>query len=404
MGLFEQLELRGLVKQTTNTEKIRSLLNDGEVTFYIGFDPTAESLHVGHLLQLVTAQRLIEAGHNCIILIGGATAMIGDPTGKSEMRKMLSFSDVRVNSSDIETQIHKILNWPGAFTSINNMMWFSGLGFLEMLRMVGPHFSVNNMLRAECFKSRMEHGLSFMEFNYMIMQATDFLKLNEWENCTLQLGGDDQWSNILAGIDLVHKIRGKEVFGLTIPLLTNSTGQKMGKTEKGAVWLDPNKTTVFDFFQFWRNLPDADVLKCFKMLTFLSMDEINSLEMDCVGNINAAKKRLALEITKIVHGKELAEEALKQAEALFEQQDTSTIEAVEIDDGIQLLDLLVQNGFAKSRTDGRHLISGNGISINDQVVSNPLLVVTRSEFGTDLTIRKGKKKFSRFTFRINNET
>lgn len=405
MKLFEELEARGLVKQTTNTEQIRSLLNDGEVTFYIGFDPTAESLHVGHLLQLVTAKRLIDAGHNCIILVGGATGMIGDPTGKSDMRKMLSFSQVRVNSSDIETQIHKILNWPGAFRSINNMMWFSNMTFLDMLRNVGPHFSVNNMLRAECFKSRMEHGLSFMEFTYMLMQATDFLKLFEWENCTLQIGGDDQWSNILAGIDLIHKVKGAEVFGLTLPLLTNSAGQKMGKTEKGAVWLSaetPND--IFDFFQFWRNLPDTDIMKCFKQLTFLSLEEIESLPFDTVEEINEAKKRLALEITSIVHGKEAAQAALEQAEALFESRDASTLEAIEVPERMEFLDLLVQNGFAKSRTDARNLIGNRGIFINDLVVLSPILILTIGQMGKEFVVRKGKKKFARFVIKETNET
>ncbi len=395
MKLFEELESRGLVKQTTNTEKLRHSLNNESVTFYIGFDPTADSLHVGHLLQIITAKRLIDAGHNCIILIGGATAMIGDPTGKSEMRKMLSQSDVRVHSSEIETQIHKLLNWPGAFRPINNMLWFGGIGFLEMMRTVAPHFSVNNMLRAECFKSRMETGLSFMEFNYMIMQATDFLKLFEWEGCTLQLGGDDQWSNILAGIDLIHKVKGKEVFGLTIPLLVNSNGQKMGKTEKGAVWLDPNKTTPFDFFQFWRNIPDSDLEKCINQLTFLP---IVSLDNPPPVTLNNLKKELAFEITKMVHGEVEARAALAKAEALFESQDSSGIEATEIPEGIQLLDLLVQASFAKSRTDARNLVNGKGISINDAVVENPLLVVTR-ELGLKLTIRKGKKNFARFTFK-----
>ena len=390
MKLFEELEARGLVKQTTNTEKLRELLNGTGVTFYIGFDPTAESLHVGHLLQIVTAKRLIDAGHNCIILIGGATAMVGDPTGKSEMRKMLSTSEVRVHSSEIETQIHRLLNWPGAFTSVNNMMWFNNFGFLEMMRTVAPHFSVNNMLRAECFKSRMETGLSFMEFNYMIMQATDFLKLFEWEKCILQIGGDDQWSNILAGIDLVHKVKGKEVFGLTLPLLTNSAGQKMGKTERGAVWLDPNKTSPFDFFQFWRNIPDDQVEKCVNFFTDLSWNHMNGLD------INGKKKVLAMHITTFVHGQDEAEKALEQAEALFESRDSSAIEATEIADGVQLLDLLVQAGFAKSRTDARHLINGGGISINDIVVRNPLLIVTRERLGGDLTIRRGKKNFVRF--------
>lgn len=400
MKIFEELESRGLVKQTTNTEKLRHLLNEEQVTFYIGFDPTADSLHVGHLLQLKTAQRLIDAGHNCIILIGGATAMVGDPTGKSDMRKMLSFSDIRVHSSAIQTQIHKILNWPGAFHPVNNMMWFQGLSFLDVLRNIGPHFSVNNMLRAECFKSRMEHGLSFMEFNYMIMQATDFLKLHEWEGCTLQIGGDDQWSNILAGIDLIRKVEGKEVFGMTIPLLTNSAGQKMGKTEKGAIWLDLNKTSVFDFFQFWRNIPDEDVKKCFKLLSFTPVEKI---ENPGICDINLCKKQLAFELTVMVHGAEAARETLKQAEALFEDQDPSVMKAIEIIDGIQLLDILVQNGFAKSRTDARNLINNRGITINDQVIDNPLLNLSKKQLGEELVIKRGKKKFARFIIKDQNE-
>lgn len=323
--------------------------------------------------------------------------MIGDPTGKSEMRKMLSTSDVRVNSSDIQTQIHKLLDWPGAFTAVNNMQWFSGFGFLEMMRTIAPHFSVNNMLRAECFKSRMENGLSFMEFNYMIMQATDFLKLFEWEKCTLQIGGDDQWSNILAGVDLIHKVKGKEVFGLTIPLLVNSNGQKMGKTEKGAVWLDPNKTSPFEFFQFWRNIPDDQVEKCVNFFTDLSWNHMK--EMD----INTKKKVLATFMTTFVHGQDEAEKAREQAESLFESRDSSAIEATEIAEGVQLLDLLVQASLAKSRTDARNLINGKGISINDAVVENPLLTVTK-ELGSEFTIRKGKKNFARFVFKEQNET
>ncbi len=397
MKLFEELETRGLVKQTTNTEKIRHLLNNEQITFYIGFDPTADSLHVGHLLQIVTAKRLIDAGHNCIMLIGGATATVGDPTGKSDMRKMLSRSEIRVHSSDIETQIHKILNWPGAFRSVNNMTWFSNAGFLEMLRDVGPHFSVSTMLRAECFKSRMENGLSFMEFNYMIMQAFDFLKLFESEKCILQLGGDDQWSNMLAGVDLVRRKTGKDVFAMTFPLLVNSDGKKMGKTERGAVWLDTNKTSPFDFFQFWRNIEDAKVQQCINFFTdriFLG-HEFNG--------INEAKKFLAFEVTKLVHGQEEAEKALNQATALFEAQDASVIEAVSVAEGTQLLDLLVQNAFAKSRTDARNLIGNRGITINDQVINDPLLVVTRAQLGEEFLVKKGKKKFGRFLFKDPNE-
>lgn len=400
MKLFEELEARGLVKQTTNTEEIRSMLNGKGISFYIGFDPTAESLHVGHLLQLVTARRLLEAGHHAIILLGGATAMIGDPSGKSEMRKMLSRSDIRVNSETIIDQIDKLLVHHEQINICNNLEWFDGKHFLELLQEVGPHFSVNNMLRAECFKSRMEQGLSFLEFNYMIMQAFDFLHLHENSDCLLQLGGDDQWSNMLAGIDLIHKRTGSKAFAMTLPLLLNSDGTKMGKTEKGAVWLsEDGPTSVFDFFQFWRNLPDADVMRCFKLLTFLPLKEIEAMPFTTVVEINAAKKRLALEITSMVHGREAAQATLEVAEALFVGKDSSAIEALPIDDNTHVLDLIIQCKFAKSRTDARNLISNKGITINDQIVENPTMIITRSALGSDVTVKKGKKNFCRFTIK-----
>lgn len=401
MNTFEDLEARGLVKQTTNTEKIRSLINDGQATFYIGFDPTAESLHVGHLLQIILARRLVLAGNTAIMLSGAATAMIGDPTGKSDMRKMLSFPEVRLQSSIIESQIHRLMQVP--FHSVNNMVWFSGMGFLKMLREVGPHFSVNNMLRADCFKSRMENGLSFMEFNYMIMQATDFLNLFDMEECRLQIGGDDQWSNILAGIDLIHKVRGAEVFGLTLPLLTTSSGQKMGKTEKGAVWLDPNKTSPFDFFQFWRNLPDTDVIKCLKMLTFIPVEEIDKLLFTEIDEINSVKTILAFELTKIVHGEDVATETLKRVSALFSSNDPSLLPATPIDNNISVLDVVIKCGFAKSRTEARNLINGRGISINDEVVTDPTIFVTASQFTNEVIVKKGKKNFFRLIIKDSNE-
>lgn len=394
MSLFRDLEQRGLIKQTTNTEKIRNLLDNGPITFYIGFDPTADSLHVGHLLQIVTAKRLANAGHRPIMLIGGATALVGDPTGKTEMRKMLSHSAIRVNGEAFSEQIKKIMGTEPEL--VNNLAWFDGRFFLTTLRELGPHFSVNNMLRADCFKSRLEQGLSFLEFNYMLLQAEDFRQLFLQENCLLQIGGDDQWSNILAGIDLVHKKEGKEVFGLTLPLLTKSDGTKMGKTERGAIWLDEKKTSVFDFFQFWRNIPDSDLEKCINQLTFTP---IVSLNHPSIITLNKLKKELAFEITKLVHGEEKAALALKQAEALFESQDSSAMDTMEIDDGIHILDLLVQANLAKSRTDARNLINGRGIAINDQVLDNPTLLVTRSEFGGELVLRKGKKNFRRFVFK-----
>lgn len=387
--IFEDLVQRGLVKQTTNTEKIRDLLNNQQVTFYIGFDPTADSLHVGHLLQLVTARRLALAGHKPIMLIGGATATIGDPTGKSEMRKNLGLSTTFVFAAKIRSQIEKL--FPEPHQVVNNMAWFDTLSFLTMLREAGPHFSVNNMLRADSVKSRMENGLSFLEFNYMIMQAWDFFKLHQDENCILQIGGDDQWSNILAGTDLIHKKVGAESFGLTIPLLVNSDGTKMGKTEKGAVWLDAEKTSPFEFFQFWRNIPDDKVRECFNFFTFSPPES----GMDVFKNINEAKKNLAFQITKLVHGEALAQQALEQAEALFEKRDTSDLEAAPIADGSHILEVIIKCGFAKSRTEARNLILNRGIVINEEVQTDPTTIVTKNKFGNELIVRKGKKNFFR---------
>jgi tyrosyl-tRNA synthetase len=384
--IFQELVDRGLVKQTTNAEKIRQLLDNQKIAFYIGFDPTADSLHVGHLLQLVTARRLVDAGHTAVMLIGGSTALIGDPTGKTEMRKMLSRSDINVNSEAIEKQIKQIVG--PSVHMVNNLLWHDGANFLQVLRELGPFFSVNNMLRAECFKSRMENGLSFLEFNYMILQAEDFriLNLEFGENCVLQIGGDDQWSNILAGIELIHKKEKREAFGLTLPLLVNSDGTKMGKTEKGAVWLDPNKTTPFDFFQFWRNLPDDQARKCFDLFADCSPNGLN---------INELKKVLAFHLTTLVHSQDAADRALEQAEALFEKRDTSTLETTPIADGTHILDLVIKCGFAKSRTEARNLITNKGITINEEVQTNPTINISKSIFGNELIVKKGKKHFCR---------
>lgn len=402
--LFNELVSRGLVKQCTDEKQIQDLLDNKRITFYIGFDPTADSLHIGHLLQLVTARRLKMEGHFPILLVGGATAQIGDPTGKSEMRKMLTADELDWNTRCLRAQIINLV--PGIVSIVNNIDWTNNLNLLSFMQEIGSHFSINNMLRADCFRSRMENGLSFLEFNYMLLQAFDFFHLHEKQGCTLQVGGDDQWSNILAGIDLVHKKSGKKVFGLTIPLLINSAGQKMGKTEKGTIWLDKRKTSVFDFFQFWRNLPDADVLKCFKQLTFLSMEEINDIpiapfqsEMVNVTDMNAAKKKLAIDITKLVHGENEAMLALKQAEALFESNDLSVMDVVSIADNTHVLDLIIKSGFAASRTEARNLISGRGISINDQILTNPTIIISKLEFGDNVILRKGKKNFCRFTIK-----
>lgn len=403
MNIFEDLEQRGLVKQITNKEKIRSLLNTQDITFYIGFDPTADSLHVGHLLQLITAKRLVQAGHRFVALIGGGTALVGDPSGKSDMRKMLDPKEIAGRHSSFRDQIQHIMECKVTFA--DNIQWFQEMNFLDFIRDIGKHFSVNNMLRAECFKSRMESGLSFLEFNYMLMQAFDFLTLNTMlqdpkHDVVLQIGGDDQWSNILAGIDLIHKKTGREAFGLTIPLLLNSDGTKMGKTVQGAIWLDKEKTSVFDFFQFWRNIPDSDLEKCVNQLTLLP---IVSLNFPSSFTLNRLKKELAFELTKLVHGEEEATLALKQAEALFESRDFSAMEIVPVEDGIQLLDLLVRGGFAKSRTEARNLIKGHGIVINDQVIEDPMMIINRDTFSAEFTIRKGKKNFGRFIIKDTNE-
>jgi tyrosyl-tRNA synthetase len=387
MKVFEDLQQRGLVKQITNEAKVRELLDsESPVTFYIGFDPTADSLHVGHLLQIVTAKRLADAGHRPIMLIGGATALIGDPTGKSEMRKMLSHSEIRVNSEAIAGQFQNIMGRDVEI--ISNMQWFDDADFLTVLRTIGPFFSVNNMLRADCFKSRMEHGLSFLEFNYMIMQAQDFRMLHLDEGCVLQIGGDDQWSNILAGIDLIHKKHAKEVFGLTLPLWVNSDGVKMGKTEKGTVWLDPKKTSPFEFFQFWRNIPDDQVEKCMLFFT-------QNMDTGISKSINLVKKDLAFEITKLVHGETAAQQALEQAEALFVKRETSDLAATPISEGTHILEVIIKCGFAKSRTEARNLILNKGITVNQEVLTDPTIIVSKTKFGNELIVRKGKKHFSR---------
>lgn len=390
MKVFDDLVGRGLVKQVTDADLVRQLLESDEPqTFYIGFDPTADSLHVGHLLQIVTAKRLADAGHRPIMLIGGATALVGDPTGKTEMRKMLSHSTIHVHGERVGEQIRKIMGKDVEI--VNNLAWFDGRFFLTTLRDLGPHFSVNNMLRAECFKSRMEQGLSFLEFSYMLLQAEDFRQLNIQEGCVLQIGGDDQWSNILAGIDLIHKKEGRQVFGLTLPLLVNSDGTKMGKTERGAVWLDPEKTSPFEFFQFWRNIPDDKVNECINFFT--ESNAFSSIEV--FPGINNAKKILAVEVTKLVHGEEAAKQALEQAEALFEKRDTSELAAMSIPEGTHILELIIKCGFAKSRTEARNLIINRGITINEEVQTNPTAIVSKNVFGNELVVRKGKKNFCR---------
>ena len=392
MKVFEDLERRGLVKQVTDREGVCQLLEAEEFqTFYLGIDPTADSLHVGHLLPIVTAKRLVDAGHRCIFVIGGATAMIGDPTGKNEMRQMLRGEEIGKNATAIHQQITNIMGRDSTHSVVNNLSWFGHMNFLLTLRSIGPFFSVNNMLRAECFKSRMENGLSFLEFSYMLLQAEDFRQLFIQEGCVLQIGGDDQWSNILAGVDLVHKMEASQVFGLTLPLLVNSDGTKMGKTERGAVWLDPNKTSVFDFFQFWRNIPDDKVRECVNMFTPIDPPTFDK-QFD---NINEAKKFLATTVTSLVHGWEAAQQALEQAEALFEKHDTSKAETISVVESSHVLDVIVKCGFAKSRTEARNLILNRGITINEEVQTDPTVLISKFKFGNDPILRKGKKHFCR---------
>lgn len=381
--LFEELNSRGLLRQFTHENKIKELLNHGSIKFYIGFDPTADSLHVGHLLQLITAQRLALAGHQPILLLGESTASVGDPTGKTDMRKMLDGQSIVSNATKFKTHMKKIV--PTSIIMSNGN--FFDTNYLQFIREVGVHFSVNAMLRAECFKSRMENGLSFLEFNYMIMQSYDFFKLNKEHDCVLQIGGDDQWSNILGGLDLIRRMSGNEAYGLTISLLLTSDGKKMGKTEAGAVWLDPLKTSPFDFFQFWRNVSDVEVIPCLKMLTFMTLEEIQSMDMSCAFGINEAKKRLAFEVTKIVHGEDIAKEVLTQANNLFEKRTDDAMVVVNVSKGCGVIDALMKAGFAKSKTDARNLISGKGVFINDELCD------LDCKINESCVLRKGKKNF-----------
>lgn len=393
MAIFEELKARGLVRQSTGEEHIAALLDDKEpLTFYIGFDPTANSLHVGHLLQLITVKRLIHQGHKFIALVGGATAMIGDISGKNDTRKVLSADEVAINAQAIKTQIQQIVQ--ADFMMVNNHDWFKGQFYLDFVREIGSLFSVNQMLRAECFRARLESksGLSFLEFNYMLMQGFDFLHLRREHGCILQLGGDDQWSNILAGIDLIHKKDHKEAFGLTLSLLLNSTGEKMGKTLDGAIWLDANKTKPFEFFQYWRNIPDADVGKCFQVMTFVSMEEIEGIMR---GDINEAKKRLAWEITALVHGKEAADRIMHQAQEMFEHGNNTVVEVkvIKIVNGkTDKYQVLVELCLAVSKTQARQLVAEKAIKWQNG--GDITLLTPADEFPTDkgqLTIFKGKK-------------
>ena len=399
MGIYEELQERGLIAQVTDEPEIRELVNSGKAIFYIGFDPTADSLHVGHFMTLVLMKRLQQAGNKPIALLGGGTGMIGDPSGKSDMRKMLTIEDIDHNCACFKKQMERFIEFgEDKARIVNNADWIRDLKYIEVLRDIGPHFSVNKMLAAKCYEQRMERGLSFLEFNYMIMQAYDFYVLHKKYGCNMQFGGDDQWSNMLAGTELIRKKDAKDAYALTITLLTNSEGQKMGKTVSGAVWLDPNKTSPFDFYQYWRNVDDADVIKCIKLLTFIPMEEIKEMEKWEDNRINEKKEILAFELTKMVHGEEEAIKAKNAAKALFSGEgDDNNMPTTEFDsfpaEGDQLLNVLVKCGLTASRGEGRRLIEQGGLSVDGEKVTDPNVVISYDALQKGIKIKKGKKVF-----------
>ena len=406
MGVFDQLQERGLIAQTTNEEKIKELLNKDKVTFYIGFDPTADSLHVGHFVQIMVMSHLQKAGHTPIALFGGGTGMVGDPSGKTEMRKMLTKEEIAHNISCFQKQMSRLIDFSdGKAIMANNADWLLDLNYIQFLREVGVHFSVNRMLSFECYKQRLERGLSFFELNYMLMQSYDFLELNRRYNCVMQLGGDDQWSNIIGGVELVRRSDQKEVYGMTFTLLTTKEGKKMGKTENGALWLNPEKTTPYEFFQYWRNVDDADVINCLKLLTFLPIEEIEAMENWQGSELNKAKEILAYELTKMVHSKEDADKALEAAKALFSGgSDNSNMPATQLpeelfqDGSVGILDLLVSTGLAPSKAEGRRLVQQGGISVNEEKVMDPTARIPADLFAKgDVIVKKGKKVFHKVT-------
>ena len=402
MGIYEELVARGLIAQVTDEDRIKDLVNNGKATFYIGFDPTADSLHVGHFMALCLMKRLQEAGNKPIALIGGGTAMIGDPSGRTDMRQMMTPETIQHNCDCFKKQMSRFIDFSdGKALMVNNADWLMGLNYIEVLREVGAHFSVNRMLTAECYKQRMEKGLSFLEFNYMIMQAYDFYELYQKYGCNLEFGGDDQWSNMLAGTELIRRKLGKDAYAMTINLLLNSEGKKMGKTQSGAVWLDPEKTSPFDFFQYWRNVADSDVLKCIRMLTFLPLEEIDAMESWEGAQLNEAKEILAFELTKLVHGEEEASKAREASHALFAgggdsaHMPTVELSAADFADGdMDILSLLVKTELAPSRSDARRAVEQGGVSVADEKVTDIKTAYNADSFGADgLVVKRGKKKF-----------
>ena len=402
MGVYEELVARGLIAQVTDEEEIRELVNSGKAVFYIGFDPTADSLHVGHFMALCLMKRLQMAGNKPIALIGGGTAMIGDPSGRTDMRQMLTKETIQHNVNCFMEQMSKFIDFSDEKALlVNNAEWLLDLNYIELLREVGACFSVNRMLTAECYKQRMERGLSFLEFNYMIMQSYDFYALYQRYGCNMQFGGDDQWSNMLGGTELIRRKLGKDAYAMTINLLLNSEGKKMGKTQSGAVWLDAEKTSPYDFYQYWRNIDDADVVKCLKMLTFLPLDEIEELSKLEGSEINKAKEILAHELTEMIHGKEEADKAQEAARALFgSKQNTDNMPSTQLSDddftdgSVAILDLLSKCGLIPSKKEGRRLIEQGGVSLDDEKVTEVTARVTKEAFEKGfVVIKKGKKVF-----------
>ncbi|MCQ2080190.1 MAG: tyrosine--tRNA ligase [Lachnospiraceae bacterium] len=406
MQIFEELQARGLLAQLTDEDEIRELVNNGKATFYIGFDPTADSLHVGHFMALCLMKRLQMAGNRPIALVGGGTGMIGDPSGRSDMRSMMTKETIQHNCECFKKQMEKFIEFgEGKAMMVNNADWLLDLNYVDFLREIGPHFSVNNMLRAECYKQRMEKGLSFLEFNYMLMQSYDFYELYRRYGCNMQFGGDDQWSNMLGGTELIRRKLGKDAYAMTITLLLNSEGKKMGKTQKGAVWLDPNKTSPFEFYQYWRNVGDNDVLKCIKMLTFLPLDEIETMEKWEGAELNKAKEILGYELTKLVHGEEEAAKAQESARALFASgvaadMPTSTITENDLRDGkIDIIGVLVASGLVASRSEGRRAVEQGGVVVNDEKVTDFTTTYDPEFFsGEGVVVRRGKKNFRKVVF------
>lgn len=402
MQIYDELVARGLIAQVTDEAEIRELVNNGKAVFYIGFDPTADSLHVGHFMALCLMKRLQMAGNKPIALIGGGTGMVGDPSGRSDMRQMMTKETIEHNCNCFKKQMSKFIDFSdGKALMVNNADWLLDLNYVELLRDVGACFSVNRMLTAECYKQRMEKGLSFLEFNYMIMQSYDFLELYKRYGCNMQFGGDDQWSNMLGGTELIRKKLGKDAYAMTITLLLNSEGKKMGKTQKGAVWLDPEKTSPYEFYQYWRNVADADVLKCIRMLTFLPLEEIDKMDAWEGSQLNTAKEILAFELTKLVHGEEEATKAQQAAKALFsnggntENMPTTELTQDDFTDGeISVIDVMLKAGIIKSKGEGRRLIEQGGVSIDDEKISTTARTLTASDFEKGyIILKKGKKVF-----------